>query len=73
MNPIFVYRTSVSGEAEVRRLQPVLNRLVNAGGRWNFDLEDSDNILRVESAGLPSAAIVNTLKGAGFECEELPD
>jgi hypothetical protein len=71
MNAVYVFRTSVSGSNEVRQLQPELNGILNRNGHWNFDLEDCDNILRVETSVLRARAIASVLHKAGFECEEL--
>lgn len=70
-NNIFVFRTSVNGNEEVKRLRPDLNRLINRFGEWNFDLEDCDRILRVEVRELQALAIRNLMLLKGFECEEL--
>ncbi|MFD2574232.1 hypothetical protein ACFSUS_26595 [Spirosoma soli] len=39
--------------------------------RWNADLDDCDKILRVETAGIASSAIIRVMHEAGFMCEEL--
>ncbi|MEZ4969788.1 MAG: hypothetical protein R2814_09070 [Flavobacteriaceae bacterium] len=52
-------------------LKPDLNRLIANNGCWNFDLEDCDNILRVETHMVPAISITNLLNGHGFLCEEL--
>lgn len=70
---VFVYKTSVRGEEEVNRLRPALNRLMPGSGEWNFDLEDCDRILRVETSCLNEKAIRKLLLSYGFDCEELPD
>jgi hypothetical protein len=71
MKAVYVFRTSVSGPEEVQRLQPVLNSILDHTGRWNFDLEDCDNILRVETSVLRPISISAVLHSAGYECEEL--
>lgn len=71
MKIVLVFKTSVTGEKEVHRLRPLLNKLVNRNGRWNFDLEDCDNILRVETQSLPAPSISSLLQSNGFSCEEL--
>lgn len=38
---------------------------------WTVDLEDCDKILRVETASVAANAIVQTMRNAGFMCEEL--
>lgn len=66
-----MFKTSVPGPAQVRRLGPLLNRLMDREGRWNFDLEDRDKILRVETHRLRAASITGLLHKNGFLCEEL--
>lgn len=39
---------------------------------WNFDLEDCDKILRVDSQNEISEKIINLLSDSSFNCEELP-
>ncbi|WP_276168146.1 hypothetical protein [Zobellia alginiliquefaciens] len=67
---VLVFKTSVLKSKQVRRLKPLLNGLVEPEGRWNFDLEDCDNILRVETHQHP-IDVASVLKNQGFVCEEL--
>jgi len=39
----------------------------------NFDLEDCDRILRVESATDVSSEVKKVMEDKGFTCEELPE
>lgn len=39
--------------------------------RVNFDLEDCDNILRIEGTDFSSDSVVNILKENGYECSEI--
>ncbi|PLK43957.1 hypothetical protein C0V77_12445 [Emticicia sp. TH156] len=39
--------------------------------RVNFDLEDCDNILRIEGNYFRSDSVVNILKENGYECSEI--
>ncbi len=71
MKTILVFRTSVSNKGRVKNLTPYLDRLINENGRWNFDLEDCDNILRVETERPDVVAISNLLRKQGYVCEEL--
>jgi len=71
MTTVLVFKTSVTKPNQIRRLRPLLNRLMNGAGKWNFDLEDCDNILRVETHRLNPAEISNVFKLYGFYCEEL--
>jgi len=68
---IFVFKTSVNFLKDARKLEPLLNKLVTESGRWNFDLEDCDRILRVESKQLSAKTIANVVQSKGFYCEEL--
>jgi hypothetical protein len=67
---VLVFATSVEKPRQVSRIKPLLTA-VSAINRWNFDLEDCDNILRVEANGLCPREIENLLKTAGFDCREL--
>ncbi|MBL7864854.1 MAG: hypothetical protein JNK10_08270 [Cyclobacteriaceae bacterium] len=67
-----VFITSVTSEAEVRKLAPGLNLLAGQG-HWNFDLDDCDRILRVVSTSVEPARVIQLLADSGFQCEELED
>jgi hypothetical protein len=67
---VLVFRTSVQSARDVERLQPMLDDLV-LQGRWNFDLEDRDHILRVETVGFVRERVIVLLNGLGFVCDEL--
>ncbi len=69
---ILVFKTSVQNPGHIQQVKHHLNSI---GGviKWNFDLDDSDNILRVESVNLSPRTIESALKNAGCYCEELPD
>ncbi len=71
MTTVLVFKTSVTKPNQIRRLRPLLNRLLNGTGKWNFDLEDCDNILRVETHRLTPAEISHVFRLYGFYCEEL--
>lgn len=71
MKTVLVFKTSVVKRKQVAFLAPELDRLINPSGRWNFDLEDCDNILRVETRKLGPKVVMSTLAESGFYCEEL--
>lgn len=52
---IFVFKTYVKTKIRIKKLKPhIVNMLPRA--KWNFDLEDSDKILRInnnENIALP--------------------
>lgn len=67
---IYVFKTSVRTRREVKKLEPHLNAIV-AVEKWNFDLEDCDRILRIESEERGAIEITHLLKIHQFYCEEL--
>ena len=73
MKTVLVFKTSITTNENVRKVKPVLDNLMNTSEKWNFDLEDCDNILRVEAVSVQPSTIIKKLKNAGFVCEELGD
>lgn len=73
MNPLLIFKTSVTSGTEAARIKPLLDRLLQHPDRWNFDLEDWENILRVDGNSCSPDEIIQLLNEAGFSCEELPD
>ncbi len=71
MKTVLVFKTSVLGKGHVKTLKPLLNQLIDKNGHWNFDLEDCDNILRVETQYVRAQNISTLLEKNGFSCEEL--
>ncbi len=71
MKTVLVFKTSVSKKKEIRKLKPVLNELLPKEDHWNFDLEDCDNILRVETQTLHPARVLSALHTMGYVYEEL--
>ena len=69
---ILIFKTSVKDLKDIEVLKSELNK-VPTMVRWNFDLEDIDNVLRVESIQDVSTEIVHVLNDKGFECEDLDD
>ena len=66
---VYVFKTSVTPK-DLKQVQPLLEGLVPQG-YWNFDLEDCDRILRVESPENISKFICQRLQKVDFFCEEL--
>lgn len=69
---VYVFKTSVRTQKIISQLIPELNRLL-PHTKWNFDLEDCDNILRVENTAVVPEIIITFLQNKGFHCEELID
>lgn len=45
---IYVFKTSVSNALELESATIILKKILKTS-KWNFDLEDCDNILRIDS------------------------
>ena len=71
MKTVLVFKTSVTKKREIKKLKSLLNQLIGHNGYWNFDLEDCDNILRVETQKIQAVTISSALHVHGFYCEEL--
>lgn len=71
MKIVLVFKTSISKQGHIKLVKPYLNHLIAEKGHWNFDLEDCDNILRVESQTIKSGTVCAILNNHGFLCEEL--
>ncbi|MBK0379807.1 hypothetical protein [Mucilaginibacter segetis] len=68
---VLIFKTSVATKQEVARVHPLLTSLADIK-QYNFDLEDCDKVLRIESRGLEPQTINHVLQIAGFDCEEMP-
>ena len=66
---VYVFKTSIS-QKDIRMVNRTLRTLITTG-RWNFDLEDVDNILRIESLDNIAESVCYHLGMDGFYCEEL--
>jgi hypothetical protein len=72
MTMIYVFKTSVETQKTVTQLTPKLNRILSVS-KWSFDLEDCDNILRIDSKNNIAEQTIKLLQDNGFECVELLD
>ena len=67
---IFVFKTSVKSKIQIKKLKPhIEQKLPNA--KWNFDLQDHDKILRIDTNEDVVLTIKKLLKSHNFYCEEL--
>ena len=67
---IFVFKTSVKSNLQIKELKPRLDKLL-PNATWNFDLEDRDKILRIDSEENIVLSIIDLLKNHNICCEEL--
>lgn len=68
---VWIFKTSVQKQQDIKQLKPRLDESLLPEAVWNFDLEDCDNILRIEAKTLQPQHIEKLLLTAGYECVEL--
>lgn len=69
---IEVFKTNLTDEAEAQFLKDAL-QLHYPDSDINFDLDDCDNILRIEGTGLDSFKIERFVEKLGYRISVLPD
>ncbi|RKR08326.1 hypothetical protein C8C83_5563 [Flavobacterium sp. 90] len=67
---VLVFKTNVDSESKIKKITPKLDQLF-PNSKWNFDLEDCDNILRFECKDNIIEKVIFFMKVIGFECEAL--
>lgn len=69
---ILVFRTNICFKKDAAKVSECLRKHTGII-RWNMDLEDIDNVLRIETYYLTAEDIITIVKQCGYECDELPD
>ena len=69
---ILIFRTNINRKKDVKSLSPLLNGCSEII-RWNIDLSDCDNVLRIEATHSNHEPVIHLVKKAGYHCEELTD
>lgn len=67
---VLVFKTNLMSAACIQQIAPILIEHPHIH-RWNVDLQDCDNILRIETERLHGRVIEQIIGTAGFYCEEL--
>ena len=67
---IYIFKTSVKTKHQVKELKPHIDNII-PNNHWNFDLDDCDKILRVESKKDSVPEIMSLLASHHFDCKEL--
>lgn len=67
---IEVFKTNIKRKGQTK---PVIKKLEKnfPGSYVNFDLDDRDNILRVEGDGICPFKIIDLVMADGYECQAL--
>jgi hypothetical protein len=67
---IFVFKTSVKTKMQMQQLKPHIDKILPKA-KWNFDLEDTDKILRIDCEENIVLKIMDLLHIHNYNCEEL--
>lgn len=67
---ILVFKTNLTDVDRIRDVESSLDVHPNIF-KWNVDLHDSDNILRVVANDIAGKEVETMLLNAGYYCEEL--
>jgi hypothetical protein len=69
---ILVFKTNLDNPELVKRVKPFIQNMPGIS-RWNVDMQDCDNVLRIEAIALSPRSVETVLQEAGYYCEELQD
>lgn len=69
---ILIFKTNLHSPELVNLAKPVIQN-IRGISRWNVDMHDCDNVLRIESRALSPKEVESILQEAGYYCEELQD
>jgi hypothetical protein len=69
---ILVFKTNLDNPELVNQVKPVIQAMPGIR-KWNVDIQDCDNVLRIEATELSPRSVEMVLQNAGYYCEELED
>lgn len=72
MKHIAIFKTNIQQQDQADEVFITLKSILPSS-RINFDLEDSDKILRIEDPDVDSDIIISVVQGLGFLCKSMPD
>lgn len=70
---LLIFKTDIKTKKKVKIVGSIFNNnpMIN---KWNIDLDDIDNVLRIEAVGeLKELDLIKLIRAHGFYCETLPD
>ena len=70
MKKVFVFKTSVKTNRQIKFASKIL-AAIDSILRVDFDPEDCDRIVRIESNKEISTKVINLFRANGINCEEL--
>ncbi len=70
---VLIFRTNIKTKKKVKAIKPLFNNHSSIGN-WSIDIEDIDNVLRIEAAeNLNESDVISLTNTQGFHCEALMD
>lgn len=69
---IFIFKTNLNNPELINQVKPFIQNLQGIQ-RWNVDMDDCDNVLRIEAIQLSPRSVEIVLQNAGYYCEELQE
>ena len=70
---LVILRTDITTKKKVKKIKPLLNShplILN----WSIDIEDIDNVLRIEASNdLHQTEVQTLIQREGFSCGDLPE
>jgi hypothetical protein len=69
---ILIFKTNLNSQHKLQDVHLLIHTLPGVH-RWNVDMQDVDNVLRIESSALSPRVVESRLRGAGYYCEEMED
>ena len=70
---VLVFRSDIESKEKISCLEPLFNEHSDVLN-WSIDVEDIDNVLRIESTlNLTEADVIKMIKMNGFHIEPLPE
>ncbi|WP_445457279.1 hypothetical protein [Flavobacterium sp. HNIBRBA15423] len=67
---VYVFKTSVKHKKQIKDISKNLNE-INEIKKWNFDLEDCDNILRIVAETNITKTVCEIFDTLNYSCIEL--
>jgi len=68
---VLIFRTDIKTKKKVKTIKPLFSNRKRFGD-WSIDIEDIDNVLRIEAADdLNERDIIQLMNTCGFQCQVL--
>lgn len=65
------FKTTIKCSGCISQVTPYLESVKEAAGKWNVDIQDPNKILTVEADKADAEKIIEAVKKAGYQVEQL--